>query len=236
MGSCQNLIRTILRNPNSVTSIHLAKQFHAQILKIKGAFHSDNSIVLSIYSNLNSLHDSVLVFKGLQSPPALAWKYIIRCYTFHGLSVQCFASFNEMRVLGVNPDKHVFPSVLKACVLLRDLRLGESVHGCIVRLGLDFDLYTGNALMNMYSKFQSLDKSCKNDLSAKKMLDRFTEKRENVNHEGYLFRRGGLNGEIVSGKLEEGKGRMQSLYGNTESELGCILKNYYLEINGKLFD
>ena len=39
-----------------------------------------------------------------------------------------------------------------------DLRLGESVHACVIRLGMDFDLYTGNALMNMYSKFQSLSK------------------------------------------------------------------------------
>ncbi|XP_054809729.1 putative pentatricopeptide repeat-containing protein At3g23330 isoform X4 [Prosopis cineraria] len=156
MGSSQNLIRTILKNPNAITCTYLAKQFHAQILKIKGTFHSDNSVILSIYSNLNHLHDSVRVFDSLQSPRALAWKSIIRCYTSHGLSVQSLASFNEMRASGIFPDKHVFPSVLKACTLLKDLRLGESVHGCIIRLGLDFDLYTGNALMNMYSKFQSL--------------------------------------------------------------------------------
>ncbi|KAI9079281.1 hypothetical protein K1719_038766 [Acacia pycnantha] len=105
MELSQNLIRTILRNPNAITSTYLAKQFHAQILKIKGTFHSDNSILLSIYSNLNHLHDSVRVFDSLQSPPALAWKSIIRCYTFHGLSVQSMASFNEMRAWGINPNK-----------------------------------------------------------------------------------------------------------------------------------
>lgn len=35
-----------------------------------------------------------------------------------------------------------------------DLKLGESLHGCVIRLGLDSDLYTGNALMNMYCKLQ----------------------------------------------------------------------------------
>ncbi|KAF7808583.1 putative pentatricopeptide repeat-containing protein [Senna tora] len=134
MSSTQNLIRRIIRNPNIITSTSLAKQLHAQILKIKGRFHSDNSIILSVYSNLNSLHDSVLVFDSLQSPPALAWKSIIKCYTSHGLSNQSLASFNEMRALGIFPDQHVFPSVLKACTFLKDLRLGESVHGCIIRL------------------------------------------------------------------------------------------------------
>lgn len=61
-----------------------------------------------------------------------------------------------MRASGKYPDHKIFPSVFKSCTHLMDLKLGESVHGCVVRLGLDFDLYTCNALMNMYSKLQGL--------------------------------------------------------------------------------
>ncbi|KAE8733699.1 putative pentatricopeptide repeat-containing protein [Hibiscus syriacus] len=61
-----------------------------------------------------------------------------------------------MRSFGMYPDHTMFPFVLKACVFLKNLRLGESIHGCIIRFGLDFDLFTGNALLNMYAKFQSL--------------------------------------------------------------------------------
>ncbi|GMP77509.1 hypothetical protein CsSME_00033765 [Camellia sinensis var. sinensis] len=64
-----------------------------------------------------------------------------------------------MRASGKYPDHNVFPFVLKPCTHLMDLRFGESVHGYIIRLGMDFDLYTGNALMNMYSKLQSLGKN-----------------------------------------------------------------------------
>lgn len=70
---------------------------------------------------------------------------------------------------GVYPDHNVFPSVLKSCTLLVDLRFGESVHGCIIRLGVDLDLYTNNALMNMYAKFQSLDVSMYDRLRGSKM-------------------------------------------------------------------
>ncbi|KAI3858754.1 hypothetical protein MKX03_033707 [Papaver bracteatum] len=62
-----------------------------------------------------------------------------------------------MRASGKHPDHNVFPSVLKSCTGLMDFKLGESVHGCIIRLGVDADFYTGNALMNMYCKFQSMD-------------------------------------------------------------------------------
>lgn len=36
-----------------------------------------------------------------------------------------------------------------------DLRLGEGVHGLVIRVGCEGDLYTGNALMNMYGKLWS---------------------------------------------------------------------------------
>ncbi|KAI9195852.1 hypothetical protein LWI28_018735 [Acer negundo] len=64
---------------------------------------------------------------------------------------------------GVHPDHNVFPSVLKSSTLSVDLRFGESVHACIVRLGFHLDLYTNNALMNMYAKFQSLDMSTRDE-------------------------------------------------------------------------
>ncbi|KAL5848854.1 hypothetical protein ACOSQ4_006867 [Xanthoceras sorbifolium] len=69
-----------------------------------------------------------------------------------------------MMASGVRPDHNVFPSVLKSCTLLVDLRFGESVHACIVRLGFDLDLYTNNALMNMYAKFQSVDMNIRDEL------------------------------------------------------------------------
>lgn len=65
----------------------------------------------------------------------------------------------------------MFPSVLKSCASLMDPRLGESVHGCVVRLGVDCDLYTGNALMNMYAKFRSLGGNVGTGCLAHEVLD-----------------------------------------------------------------
>lgn len=61
-----------------------------------------------------------------------------------------------MRASGLYPDHNVFPSVIKSCTLLKSLKLGESVHSCVIRLGVEVDVFTGNALMNMYSKLESL--------------------------------------------------------------------------------
>ncbi|KAL0368467.1 UNVERIFIED_CONTAM: putative pentatricopeptide repeat-containing protein [Sesamum calycinum] len=90
-------------------------------------------------------------------PPTKVWKSIIKCCASSGKFVDSVTFFKKMRLLGKSPDRNVFPSLLKTCTHLRDLRFGEAVHGCVVRLGLESDLFTGNALMNMYAKLESLD-------------------------------------------------------------------------------
>ncbi|WJX54396.1 Putative pentatricopeptide repeat-containing protein [Trifolium repens] len=152
----QHMISNILRN-NSNNTLSSAKQLHAHILITKGTFHHDNILVLSLYSNLNLLHHSLHLFNSLPSPPPpLAWSSLIKCYTSHSLLHLSFSSFNSMRSLSVPPNRHVFPSLIKASTLLKHPKLAYSLHGSTVRLGFDSDLYIANALINMYAKFHNL--------------------------------------------------------------------------------
>ncbi|MCL7028366.1 hypothetical protein MKW94_013491 [Papaver nudicaule] len=58
-----------------------------------------------------------------------------------------------------------------------DFKLGESVHGCIIRLGVDVDLYTGNALMNMYCKFQSITEDVVSFGNAHEVFEKIPERK-----------------------------------------------------------
>ncbi|XP_022978655.1 putative pentatricopeptide repeat-containing protein At3g23330 [Cucurbita maxima] len=174
--STEALVKALLKNPSAIKSRSQAQQLHAQVLKFQASSLSNLSLVLSLYSHINLLDDSLRLFNTLHFPPPLAWKSIIRCYTSHGLPHQSLASFIGMLASGLYPDHNVFPSVLKSCALLMDLRLGESVHGYILRVGLDFDLYTGNALMNMYSKLRFLQESGRQRLGTGEVFDEMTER------------------------------------------------------------
>ncbi|CAI9277637.1 unnamed protein product [Lactuca saligna] len=151
MESVQTIIKTLLKNPTQIKSKSQAKQIHAHIVK---SFPIFTTTLLSIYSKLNLLPESLILFNTLPSPPILAWKSIIKCYS----STACFSEslncFVKMRALGIYPDHNVFPSVLKSCTHLMYFKFGESVHACIIRVGLEFDIFTGNALLSMYSKLQ----------------------------------------------------------------------------------
>ncbi|KAK9136409.1 hypothetical protein Syun_015739 [Stephania yunnanensis] len=131
-----------------VKSKQEAKQLHARMIRTR----APTSLVLSVYSNLGLLRESLLIFNSLTSPSYLAWKSIIRCYTSLGLFHQSLLSFARMRASAARPDRDVFPSIVKSCTHLMDWKLGQSLHGSIIRVGLEIDVYTGNALMNMYGK------------------------------------------------------------------------------------
>ncbi|KVH80578.1 Pentatricopeptide repeat-containing protein [Cynara cardunculus var. scolymus] len=151
MESIQTIIKTLLRNPTLIKSKSEAKQIHAQIVK---SFPIHTSSLLFIYSKLNLLPESLLLFNTLPTPPVLAWKSIIKCYSSNGYFLESLNCFVKMRGLGINHDHNVFPSVLKSCTHLMYFKFGKSVHACVIRVGLEFDIFIGNALLSMYSKVQ----------------------------------------------------------------------------------
>ncbi|KAK7280104.1 hypothetical protein RJT34_25166 [Clitoria ternatea] len=141
-SSSQDIVRRILRNPNTAVSTYHAKQLHAQILKTKGTV--DDSVNSSI---------------------------LIKCYTSHGLLHHSLSFFNLMRFLSISPSRHLFPSLLKASTLLNHFPLAQSLHASIIRLGFHLDLYTANALINMYSKFHNPNDSVRKVFDAMPVRD-----------------------------------------------------------------
>ncbi|WOG84451.1 hypothetical protein DCAR_0103634 [Daucus carota subsp. sativus] len=188
MNSTQALVKSFLDSPFTIKSKSQAIQLHAQIIKTSAhpiLFASRISTLLSIYSNFNLLHESVHVFNTLHVPPPVrAWKSLIKTYASNGCFVKSLACFVQMRGFGISPDHNMFPSVLKSCTSLKDLRVGECVHGCIIRSGMEFDLYTGNALMNMYSKLWSLVGCCGPESKGHHVFDKRLER-------GEMYRNGG---------------------------------------------
>ncbi|XP_052188334.1 putative pentatricopeptide repeat-containing protein At3g23330 [Diospyros lotus] len=216
MSKTETLLKSLLRNPSSIASKSQARQLHAQLIKSKPtSFSFLASVILSVYTNLNVHHESLTLFGTLRPPPPLAWKAMIRCYTSNSLFLQSLAAFVEMRSSGIYPDHNVFPSVLKSCAHLRDLRVGESVHGCVVRLGVDSDLYTGNALMNMYSKLQSLDGNRGWGYIADEVLDKSCDSRKSEKHGSGFVGSYGLVGNVMHSE-DEGDGKILCLGRNLE--------------------
>lgn len=59
--------------------------------------------------------------------------------------------------VGIPPDDHTFPFILKACSDYSEIQKGKEVHGFIFKLGFNSDLFVGNTLLSFYGGSGDLD-------------------------------------------------------------------------------
>ncbi|PKA53994.1 Putative pentatricopeptide repeat-containing protein [Apostasia shenzhenica] len=78
---------------------------------------------------------------------------MIRSYVANGRSHDALFLFSDMvRLYGVRPDNYTYPCALKACSSSENLAGGIQIHGSVTKLGLDSNLFVGNALITMYAR------------------------------------------------------------------------------------
>ncbi|PHU15716.1 hypothetical protein BC332_16921 [Capsicum chinense] len=67
-----------------------------------------------------------------------------------------FDVYNGMLRSGVVPDDHTFPFVLKLCTDYTEVKKGLEVHGLLMKLGFDYDVFVNNTLLLFYGSFGDL--------------------------------------------------------------------------------
>ena len=56
----------------------------------------------------------------------------------------------KMLGCGVSPDNFTFPSVVKACSALNNVRFGTLIHEVIMLMGFEVNVFVGSSLINLY--------------------------------------------------------------------------------------
>lgn len=100
---------------------------------------------------------------------AFPWNSLISGYVEMAEYEDAIALYFQMNEEGIQPDRHTFPRVLKACAGLGSIQVGEAVHRDAVRLGFGNDLFILNSLVDMYAK-------CGDIVRARKVFDRIPYK------------------------------------------------------------
>ncbi|XP_059063834.1 pentatricopeptide repeat-containing protein At2g13600 [Cryptomeria japonica] len=85
-------------------------------------------------------------------PSVMSWTSMIAGYTQNGKCNEALTLFYQMVLAGQKPDTVVLASVLPACAHLAALKRGKEIHGHIIRIGFDSDIFAGSALIDMYAK------------------------------------------------------------------------------------
>jgi pentatricopeptide repeat protein len=148
------------------------QQIHASI--IHRGLEQDQFLISNFISLANTLSTSTLsystsVFNRVLNPSTFLWNTLIRTHCQSSFFSQTISSFVRMKADGALPDSYTYPSVIKACSGTCKVLVGKSVHGSVLRCGLEEDVFVGTSLIDMYGK-------CGEIVDARKVFDRLSER------------------------------------------------------------
>lgn len=121
-----------------------------------------NTRLIKMYAMCGSPLDSRFVFDTMETKNLIQWNALVSGYTRNGLYGDVVKVFMDLvSDTDFQPDNFTFPSVIKACGGILDVRLGQVIHGMVIKMGLVLDVFVGNALVGMYGKCGVVDEAMK---------------------------------------------------------------------------
>lgn len=132
-------------------------QVHACVLKLgyQSTLIICNSLVDS-YCKTNHLELARRFFIDMPERDSVSFNALITGFAKDGLNEDAISLFLEMQKLGFKPSDFTFAGVLSAAIRLNDLSFGQEIHGLLVKNGFVWNVFVGNALLDLYSKHDCL--------------------------------------------------------------------------------
>ncbi|KHN22322.1 Pentatricopeptide repeat-containing protein [Glycine soja] len=113
--------------------------------------------LISFYSRFDEILAALSLFFDRSEKPLITWNSMISGCVQAGKSSDAMELFCQMNMCGQKPDAITIASLLSGCCQLGYLRIGETLHGYILRNNVKVEDFTGTALIDMYTKCGRLD-------------------------------------------------------------------------------
>ncbi|XP_071689932.1 putative pentatricopeptide repeat-containing protein At3g11460, mitochondrial [Rutidosis leptorrhynchoides] len=110
-----------------------------------------NSMIYG-YSKLYGAQRALELFDDMPKRDVVSWNMIVSILSKHGNVMKTLSMFIEMCRQGFKPNSMTYASVLSACTSIYELTWGTHLHGRIIRIQQDVDVYVGTSLIDMYAK------------------------------------------------------------------------------------
>ena len=123
---------------------------------VKTLLHSNVFVVTALvdmYAKCNCILEAECAFRrasGIKSH--LLWTAMLSGYSHNGYGHEAMECFRDLHVEGIGSNQFTFPSILAAVASVEALNFGRQVHGCIIKCGLDPNVFVQSALLDMYGR------------------------------------------------------------------------------------
>ncbi|RDX83210.1 Pentatricopeptide repeat-containing protein, partial [Mucuna pruriens] len=128
----------VLKACTELLDFGLSCLIHGQIIGY--GFGSDVFVqngLVALYAKCDNIGMAKVVFNGLYHRTIVSWTSIISGYAQNGEAMEALRMFSQMRNTDVKPDWIALVSILRAYTDVDDLEQGKSLHGCIIKMGLE---------------------------------------------------------------------------------------------------
>ncbi|XP_010542851.1 PREDICTED: pentatricopeptide repeat-containing protein At3g12770 [Tarenaya hassleriana] len=156
----------VLKACSGLPALETGRRIHGQIFR--HGFESDVFVqngLIALYTKCRHIGRARVVFDGLSERTVVSWTSIISGYAQNGQPLEALKIFRQMMRTDVKPDWIALVSVLNAFTDMQELEQGRSVHGSVVKMGLETEPDLLISLTAMYAK-------CGQVVSARRLFDK----------------------------------------------------------------
>nr|GMD81586.1 pentatricopeptide repeat-containing protein At4g32430, mitochondrial [Ipomoea batatas] len=126
-------------------------QLHS--LTIRSGFFSYITVpnsLMNMYCKSGQFSHAMLIFEDMENPDTVSYNTVLSGCE-NGGDALCFA--HRMHALGVTFDAVSYTTALSHCTAQEMFIFGSQLHSCVMKSGLEFEIFIGNALVTMYLKW-----------------------------------------------------------------------------------
>lgn len=135
----------------------LGESAHGHAIKV--CFDSNvfvGSSLVDMYANYGELVSARRVFDELRNRDVVVWNSMITGYLRNGYEDEAIELFLTMQHWRLSPNYTTFSAIIDASSALPNDTFGKSLHAKTLKFGLTSEVYTGTAIVDMYSKFLNM--------------------------------------------------------------------------------
>ncbi|KAL7115054.1 hypothetical protein ACP275_04G160300 [Erythranthe tilingii] len=106
--------------------------------------------LVNMYVKFNLLDEAQVLFDQMLERNVVTWTTMIAAYSNSEHKYKALEMLIMMLRDGVRPNMYTYSSVLRACEGLTNLK---QLHCCIIKVGLELDVFVRSALIDIYSRW-----------------------------------------------------------------------------------
>ncbi|KAL8507242.1 hypothetical protein ACS0TY_017964 [Phlomoides rotata] len=118
-----------------------------------------NAMVHGFFTN-GRIQEAIRLFEQMPDRNVISWTTMISGLDQHGKSDEALSIFGKMVRIGLKPTSSTLCSAMSSCANVANLRLGNQVHGQVIKLGYVHDTYITASMITFYANCKEIEQ-CK---------------------------------------------------------------------------